>query len=144
MISIESTVEVQHKVGKPWTHGTTVGKGDHNHNNRSYTMCVTKRGQLITRNSKHVKPTWITAEQYHWDQLDKHIVTDPLDDLLKQIENQTQIKQTCTNNDQFNNIHTGNSICNTQQESTSNNNRNNVNEINRRMNNEQEDSVNNI
>ena len=33
-------------------------------------------GWLITRNSQHVKPTQITAEQYLWDQLDEHIVTD--------------------------------------------------------------------
>ena len=30
--------------------------------NKSYTMCVTKTVQLITRNSKNVKPTQITAE----------------------------------------------------------------------------------
>ena len=39
---------------------------------------MTKTGQLITRNSKHVKPTQITVEQYLWDELDKYIVIDPL------------------------------------------------------------------
>ena len=73
-----------------WTvdHGTIVGKGDHNHIDRSYTICITKTGWLITRNSKHVKPTQITTKQYLSDQLDKHMVMDPLEDILKQIENQ--------------------------------------------------------
>ena len=64
-----------------------------------------------------------------------------MDDILKQIENQTHINKTHTNNDQLN-ICTGNSIGNKQQESTSNNNRNNLNQTNRSMNNEQKDSVN--
>ena len=42
-----------------------------------------------TRNSKHVKPTQITAKQYLQHQLDKHIVTDPEKDILKQLEKQT-------------------------------------------------------
>ena len=40
-------------------------------------------------NSKHVKPTPITAEQYLWVLLDKHTVRDPLEDILKQLEKQT-------------------------------------------------------
>ena len=48
----------------------------------------------ITRNSKHVKPKQITAKQYHWDQLDRHIVTDPLEDILKQIEKQMSMNHT--------------------------------------------------
>ena len=91
-----------------------------------------------------MKPIQITAEQYLQDQLDKHLMTDPLSDILKQIENQTHISKTHANNDQLNNIHTGNSMHNTQQESTSNNDRNNVNQTNGRMNSEQKDSVNNI
>ena len=63
---------VQWEDGALWTHGTTVGKGGHNHNDRSYTIHVTKTGLVITRNSKHVKPTEITAEQCLWDQLEKH------------------------------------------------------------------------
>ena len=62
-----------------------------------------------------MKSTQITAKQYLWDQLDKHIVTDPLDDILKQIENQTHINKAHTHNDQLNNIHTGNGMSNTQQ-----------------------------
>ena len=35
-IPIGSTVGVQWEDGGPWTHGTIVGRGDHNHYNRSY------------------------------------------------------------------------------------------------------------
>ena len=80
-----------------------VGKGNHNHNDRSYTIIVTKTGQLITRNSKHVKPTQITAEQYLCDQLDKHIVIDPLDDILGHTEKQTPMNYTYKHKEQFKN-----------------------------------------
>ena len=42
LFSIGSTVAVQQEDGGPWTHGTVVGRGDHIHNNRSYTIRVTK------------------------------------------------------------------------------------------------------
>ena len=45
-----------------WTHATIIEKGDHNHNDQSYSVQVMKTGQLITRNSKHVKATPITAD----------------------------------------------------------------------------------
>ena len=48
-----------------------------------------------------MKPTQITAEPYLWDQLDKHIVTDPLEDILKHIEKQTPMNYTYTNKKQF-------------------------------------------
>ena len=35
LFSIRSTVAVQLEDGGPWIHGTVVGKGDHNHNNKS-------------------------------------------------------------------------------------------------------------
>ena len=54
-IPIGPTVVVQCKDGGPWTHGTIVGKCSHS--NRSYTIHITKTGQLITRNSTLVKPT---------------------------------------------------------------------------------------
>ena len=75
--------------GGPWTHGTVVGRGDHKHNNRSYMICITKTGQIVTRNSKHVKATPITAEQYLLDQLSKSNV-DIMDDILKHFEKYTQ------------------------------------------------------
>ena len=37
LLPIGSTVVVQQEDGGPWTHGTIVGKGDHNHHNYSYT-----------------------------------------------------------------------------------------------------------
>ena len=54
---------------------------------------ITKTGQLIIRDNKHMKLMQIAAEKYLWDKLDKHIVTGPLDDILKQIENQTHINK---------------------------------------------------
>ena len=66
----------------------------HNHNDKSYTIYVAKPEWLITRNSKHVKQAQITTDQYLWDQLDKHIVTDPLEDILKQVEKQTPMNHT--------------------------------------------------
>ena len=65
-IPIESTVAVQWEDGGPWTDGTVVEKGDHNHDNRSYTVYIRKTGQLNTRNSKQVMTTQITAKQYLW------------------------------------------------------------------------------
>ena len=37
-ISMGSTVVVQHEDGGSWTHGTVESKGNHNHNDRSYTI----------------------------------------------------------------------------------------------------------
>ena len=84
---IGSTVAVQCEDGEPWTHGTVEGKGDHNHHDRSYNICITKTGWLVTRDRKHIKPTQITAKQYLWEQLQKH-TTDPLDDILEQLDKQ--------------------------------------------------------
>ena len=72
-----------------WTHGTVVGIGNHNHNNRSYIIRFTKTGCIITRNSKHIKTTPITAEQYLRDQHTHH-AEDPLDKILKQYESLSQ------------------------------------------------------
>ena len=62
-----------------------VGRGDHNHNNRFYTIKITKTGCIITRNKKHIKTTPITSEQFLRDQLTQH-AEDPLDKILKQYE----------------------------------------------------------
>ena len=40
--SIGSTVAVQWEDDGPWTHGTVVGRGDHSHSNRSYTIGLSK------------------------------------------------------------------------------------------------------
>ena len=79
---------VQHEDSRPWTNGTVVGNKDHNHNNRSYTICITKTAKLITRNNKHVQTTLITAEHYLWDQADKQRRTDTVEDIIKQFEKQ--------------------------------------------------------
>ena len=112
-IQIGSTVVVQCEERGLWAHGTVESKGDHNHNDRSYTIQVTKTGQLITRKSKHVKPTQITAKQYLWDYSAKHIVTDPLKDILKQLKNQTHTSHTHTQRKQLKNTQHGTDTSNT-------------------------------
>ena len=62
--SMGSTVVAQYEDGVLCTHCTVIGKEDHSHNNRSYMICLTKRGQIVTRNRKHIKAIPITAEQY--------------------------------------------------------------------------------
>ena len=41
------------------------------------------------------------TEQYLLDQLDKHITTDPLEDILKQLEKQIHTSHTYTQNEQL-------------------------------------------
>ena len=91
-----SNVAVQPKDGGLWTHGTTEGKGNHNHHERFHTIHITKTWLLVTRDRKHLKPTHIAAEQYLWDQLQKHTTTDPLEDILYQFENQAHTGNTYT------------------------------------------------
>ena len=55
--SIGSTVAVHCRYGGPWTHGKDVGRGDHNHNNRSCIICISKTGQIVIRNRKHITAT---------------------------------------------------------------------------------------
>ena len=47
-LPIGSTVAAQHEDGAPWTHVTIEGKGNHNHHDRSYHICITKTGRLVT------------------------------------------------------------------------------------------------
>ena len=49
-IPIGSAVAVQQEDGRPWTHGTVTGTGDHNHHNHSYTIQLTTNGRRITHN----------------------------------------------------------------------------------------------
>ena len=56
---IGSTAVVQQEDGGPWTHSTIEGKGNHV---RSYLICITKTGRLVTQNRQNVKPTQISAE----------------------------------------------------------------------------------
>ena len=64
-------------------HGHIIGKGDHNHIDCSHRVLVIKTGQLIMRNSKHVKMIPITADKYLRDQLYNDRKTDTLQDILK-------------------------------------------------------------
>ena len=77
-------------------------------------ICITKTGQLITRTSKQVKATPITAEQYLLHQLNKNTV-DTVDDILKQFEKHTQQNMTHIHNEQVNKDTTENGTSDTQQ-----------------------------
>ena len=98
LFSIESTLVVQQEDGGAWTHGTIVGTDNHSHINRSYTIRITRMGYIITSNSKHIKTTPITAEQYLRDQLMQHM-NDPVHKIIKQYKKLSTDKvQSNTNN----------------------------------------------
>ena len=61
---IGSAVVVQQEDIGPWTHGTVVGTGNHNHHDRSYIVQLTTNGRCITCNRLHIKPTTISADTY--------------------------------------------------------------------------------
>ena len=86
-IPIGSTVAVQQEDSGLWTHGTVVGTGNHNHNDRSYMIQLTTNGRCITYNRQHIKATTITADAYLQYQSTKqsHTRTDPLVDILNNI-----------------------------------------------------------
>ena len=48
-IPIGSAVAVQCEDSGPWTHGTVVDTGNHNHHDRSYIIQLTKNGRHISR-----------------------------------------------------------------------------------------------
>ena len=77
-IPIGSPVAVQWEDRGPWTHGTIVGMGNHNHHSRSYKIQVTTTGRIITHNRQHIKPTPITAEEYMCYQARKCTKTDSM------------------------------------------------------------------
>ena len=85
-IPIGSTVAVQWEDWGPCTHHTIIGKGNHNHHNRSYKIQVTNTGRIITCNRQHIKPTPITAEDYMCYQASKHTKIDPLNAILDHIQ----------------------------------------------------------
>ena len=91
-----------------------------------------------------MKPIWITAKQYFWDQLDKHIVTDPLEDILKQLEKQIHSSHTHTQGKQLKCTEHGTHTSNTLHESMTTNNREDISQTNREVNNGQKVSVNNV
>ena len=79
--------------------------GDHNHCNRSYKICITKTGRIVTCNRQHIKPTPITAEHYLCDKLHKLIKTDPLENILAQLEKQPSTYNIINNTDNGQNSH---------------------------------------
>ena len=92
------TVVVQHEDGGLWTHGTVEGKGDHNHHEISYNIHISKTGELVNKDRKHIQPAQITSEQYLQDQLQKHTTSDLREDILKQLEKQPHTSNTHTVN----------------------------------------------
>ena len=87
-LPLGSTVMVQREDGGPWTHGTTEAKSDHNHHDRSYKICITKTGKIVTCNRQHMKPMQILTEQYLHYQLHKHIKTDLLENIHEHLNRQ--------------------------------------------------------
>ena len=79
---------VQQEDGGLWTHGMTVGKGDHNHHDWSYNIQITVTIRRITHNRQHIRPMSITADDYICYQATKHAKkqTDPLDAILEHIK----------------------------------------------------------
>ena len=86
-IPTRSAVAVQHEDGRPWTHGTVVDTGDHNHHDRSYVIQLTINGRCISRNRQHIRPTTVTPYKYLHHQYNKQssIKTDPLAEILNNI-----------------------------------------------------------
>ena len=86
-IPIGSAVVVQQEDGGPWTHGTIVGTGNHNHHNKSYTIQLTTNGRCITCNRHHIKPTAVTADTYiqHHSTKQQNTRADPLAEILNNI-----------------------------------------------------------
>ena len=61
-LPVGSIVAVQCEDGGQWTCGTVAEKGEHNHHNRSYKICITTTEKTITHKMQHLKPTPISAE----------------------------------------------------------------------------------
>ena len=86
-IPIRSAVAVQQEDSGPWTHGTVVGIGNHNHHDKSYTIQLTTYGRHIACNRPHIKPRAVTADAYIQYQSTKQHSTmaDPLAEILNNI-----------------------------------------------------------
>ena len=59
-----SAVAVHHEDAGPWMHGTVVGNGSDNHQDRCYKIQVARTGHCITGIEDISKTTQITAEEY--------------------------------------------------------------------------------
>ena len=86
-IPIGSAVVVQQEDGGPWTHGTIVGMGNHNHHDKSYMIQLITNGRCITCNRCHIKPTAVTADAYiqYYSTKQQNARADPLADILNNI-----------------------------------------------------------
>ena len=86
-IPIGSAAAVQHEDGGPWTHGTVVDTGNHNHHDRSYIIQLTTSGRHISRNRWHTRPTTVTEDKYiqHHYNKQSSIKTDLLTEILNNI-----------------------------------------------------------
>ena len=95
-IPIGSAVAVQHEDNRPWTHGTVVNTGNHNHHDRSYIIQLTKNGRCISQNRWHIKPTTVTENTYlqHQSNKQSNIKTDPLAEILNNINRNPAIHTT--------------------------------------------------
>ena len=76
--------------------------------------------------------------------MNKHIVTDPLEDIQKQTVKQTPMNHTYTQREQFKMLKNGTYMSETQQESITTKPRDNISQTNRRLNNGQKESVNSM
>ena len=86
------------------THDTIEGKDNHNHHDRTYHIHITKTERVVSR--QDIKPTQISAEQYLCEQLHKHTKTDPLENILTQLEKQPAASN--INNNIYNGPHRNN------------------------------------
>ena len=86
-IPIGSAVAVQCGDSRPWTNGTVVDMGNHNHHDRSYIIQLTNNGRCISRNRWHIKPTTVTADKYlqHQSNKQSNIKTYPPAEILNNI-----------------------------------------------------------
>ena len=94
-IPIGSAVAVLHEDSGPWTHGTVVNTGDHNHHDRLYIIWLTKNGRCISRNRWHIKPTTVTSDTYlqHTNK-QSNTKADPLTEILNNIHRNPAIYAT--------------------------------------------------
>ena len=106
-IPIGSTVVVQWEDRGPWTHGTIVGKGDHNYHDWSYNTQITTTGRKITCNRQHSRLASIRTDDYIHYQATKHAnrQIDPLDAILEHINNYLQSYSSRTVQNNSNNNH---------------------------------------
>ena len=95
---------MQYEDGSSWTHGMVVGKGDHNHHDRSYVIQLINNGRHISRKRWHIKPTTVTAGTFLQHQSKKLYkrTTDPLTEILNNINSNPALyaseQATSTNN----------------------------------------------